>query len=111
MPATRADFTLFPGDDWPGVIDVKNPDGSRGDITGWTAQAYLRQGIITSGMPIEGAISAEIVPPDVVQVLVNHDITNALRGMYCWDLKLIDPNGLITTIMFGTVNVRGTVAA
>lgn len=103
MPS-QANLALYQGDDYAAVITVTNSSGVP-DLTGCTAQAQMRVGPADIASAVVVEISAEVAPPNLINLEIPHGVTLQLSGQYVWDLQLTDPSGTVTTILAGSVIV------
>jgi hypothetical protein len=46
-----------------------------------------------------------LVNSPTVDLLIPADVTAALCGVYRWDLQLVSPDGVVTTVLAGNANV------
>lgn len=101
-----ADLVLYQGDDWAAMICVSNADGTDADLTGYTAQAQIRQGIADQAWHVAARLLCAIVLPNQISISLTHLQTTRLRQRaYRWDLQLVSPGGIVTTILAGEVKV------
>lgn len=106
MTKFRHDLTLYQGDDWAAMVTVSNPDGTVPDLTGYTAQAQIREGIADQAWYVEAKLLCAVVPPNQISIsLTSRQTTRLKQPSYRWDLQLISPDGIITTIMAGEVKM------
>ncbi len=102
MPA-RADLRIYQGDDFGAVVTVNG--GEPPDvIAGYTAQAQIREDTADNCPDVAAEIATEVVSP-LVNLTIPADVTVNLCGQYVWDLQLIDPDGVVSTILAGNVVV------
>lgn len=103
MPG-KANLVLYQGDDYAAVVTVSNGGGSL-DLTGYTAQAQIRMGPADSNPQVVVEIDTSVDPPNQIGLTIPSDITGQLSGVYAWDLQVIDPNGVVSTLLAGNVTV------
>lgn len=97
---------LYQGDDWAGLITVNNCDGTPADLTGYTVNAQIRQGPADQQWRIAACFTPAIILPNQISISLTHQQTTCLRNrLYYWDLQIASPDGVITTIVAGQVNV------
>jgi len=101
--ADRWDLVLYQGDDFSGTVTVNTETGPL-DLTGYTAQAQIRTAVADTQANISADIGATVTPSNIV-LAIAHDVTQAMKGNYVWDLKIVDGSGFITTIVAGNVAV------
>jgi hypothetical protein len=101
LPAT---LTIYRGDDLAAAVTVTDAaTGAPADLTGYTAQSQIR------ASANDAAIAASFVctiAANVITMILTHDQTQAFtRTAYVWDVQVTDPNGWITTLLAGPVEV------
>ena len=101
--ADRWDLVIYQGDDFSGTVTVNTETGPL-DLTGYTAQAQIRTAVADTQQNISADIEVTVTPSNLV-LAIAHDVTKALKGNYVWDLKIVNGNGLISTIVAGNVAV------
>jgi hypothetical protein len=106
MPS-RADLRIYQGDDYIATVTV-NGGTPPEVIAGYTAKAQIREDTADACPTVTAEIVAEVVSP-VVNLSIPHDVTAALCGEYVWDLQLIDPGGVVSTILAGNVIVTSDI--
>jgi len=102
---THADLLIYQGDDWAAIVNVTNEDGTPADITGYQAQAQIRRAVADEDTTFIIELGALVVPPDRISITIPHTQTTLLDGQYVWDLQLVTPGQIITTILAGKVRV------
>lgn len=103
-------LAIYQGDDWAAMVSVLNSDGSIPDLTGYTAQAQIRQGPADQSWVIQAELLCVVVPLNQISLsLTSAQTTLLTEPQYQWDLQLTAPDGLITTIMAGQVQVAAEV--
>jgi hypothetical protein len=97
-----ADLMIYQGDDYTAVVTVTDGTNTPPDLTGYSAQAQMRQGPADANPDVVVEITATINPPNQIQLSIPHDITSKLsHPLYVWDLALTAPNGSVETILHG----------
>lgn len=97
---------IYQGDDWAGLITVNNCDGTPMDLTGYNVQAQIREGPASQQWRIAACFLPAIILPNQISISLTHRQTVCLRNLnYYWDLQIASPDGVITTIVAGQVNV------
>lgn len=97
---------IYQGDDIAVLINVTNCDGSTPDLTGYTVNAQIRQGSADQSRRIAACFTPAIVLPNQVTLSLTHYQTTCLRNRnYRWDMEVISPDGVITTVVAGQVQV------
>jgi hypothetical protein len=109
MPVSRANLEIYQGSDFAATVHVEYIDGSPVDLTGWTAKAQIRRGPADCNETIDYEIGTTVQPPDNVILAIPHDATEDLCGRYAWDLDLISPEGIISTVLTGAAIVTAEV--
>lgn len=100
----RQNLQIQRGDDWSGIITVYLQDGvSEAPITGYTATSQIRQ---TASGSIMATISATVDSPHVNLAISHTDTASLLETRYTWDVQIVSPLGVVTTLMGGTVVVN-----
>lgn len=97
---------IYQGDDWAGLVTVKNCDGTAMDLTGYNVQAQIREGVADQQWRIAACFLPAIILPNQISLSLTHRQTECLRNRnYQWDLQIVSPDGVITTIVAGPVSV------
>lgn len=110
MPG-RADLDIYQGDDFESTVLVTNEDGSGADLTGFTASAQIKGDIadIPTVPPLLVNIGTSISSPNI-SLIMPASITAAIpHGTFRWDLQVVDPLGVVTTLLAGYARVQGDV--
>lgn len=103
---------LYQGDDWAGLVTVNGCDGAPFDLTGYNVQAQIRQGPADQSWRICACFLPAIILPNQISISLTHRQTACLRNLnYRWDLEIVSPEGIITTVVAGQVNVTPQVTA
>jgi hypothetical protein len=104
-------LSIYQGDDWAGWITVLNcADGTPADLTGFSAQGQIRTGPADQSRYVAAEMLATVVPRNHISLYLTSAQTAVLRGLYyCWDLQLISPSNMTTTLMGGDVQVSAEV--
>lgn len=106
MRRFQQDLLIYQGDDWAAMVTVINADGTIPDLTGYTAQAQIREGVADQAWQTEADLTCAVVPPNQISISLTNLQTTALgQPVYRWDLQLVSPAGIITTIMAGEVRM------
>lgn len=104
--AKRQDLTVFQGDDYAAMVTVSNFDRTPADLTGYTAKAQMREGIADQSWWVSAEFLCAVVLPNLVSISLTSDQTTLLRQpAYLWDLQLISPDGIVTTLLGGSVAI------
>ena len=108
MPG-RADLYIYQGDDYVALVTVMTSDGSApADITGYTAQAQIRDDIADNAADIEVSFITELFSP-YVRLEIPAMVTEGMCGDYVWDMQLTSPDGIVSTLLAGSVSVTAEV--
>jgi hypothetical protein len=105
MAVTRADLSIYQGDDYSGVVSVYNEDGSDADLSGYSAQSEIRTDVADKAPVVVAAMTTTVRAPNFVDLSLSNAITETLLGRYSWDLQLTSGAGKITTVLAGKVLV------
>jgi hypothetical protein len=100
---SKANLAIYQGDDYAAVVTVSNGGADPPDLTGYIAQAQIRDSPADAETLVAVEIGVAIAPPNFINLLIRSDVTVNLSGRYVWDLQLTDPLGFITTILAGDV--------
>ena len=109
--ADRADLSIYQGDDFAAFVSVFDADGAPADITGYAATAQIRRDAADRSGAVVAALGVTITDPvtGALSLALGHDETAALRGKYVWDLQVIAPGDIRTTLLAGTVTIQSEV--
>ena len=103
---SKADLLLYQGDDYAATVTVEqaglDPDQV---IAGYTARAQIRDDFadVAPGVVLEVATA---VDSPIITLFIPAADTAKLAGDYVWDLQIISPTNVITTILSGYVRVQ-----
>lgn len=101
------DLNVYQGDDWSGLVNVFNADGSPADLTPYTAQAQVRREPADADPVIVADMAPLIQLPNQILLTIPNAESKQMTGIYQWDLQLTNGSpGVITTILFGKVYVK-----
>ena len=113
--ATYEDFTIDQGADLALQIELVNPDGSKKDLTGYTASAKLKKTYRST----ESVDFTAVVPSPALEGIVTISLTNlqtdalSTRGRYVYDVEIsfVDEDGhtIIERILEGKIKVNPSV--
>jgi hypothetical protein len=105
---SRADIALYQGDDYSALVFVLQGDGSAADLTGYTPQAQIRRNVADSTPEIAAEFTAVLADAVTGQISLSltHAVTLMLTGRYIWDLQITGGDGIVTTVLAGSVSVR-----
>lgn len=102
---------LYQGDDWAGLVTINSCDGAPFDLTGYNVHAQIRQGTANQSR-ISACFLPAIILPNQISISLTHRQTACLRNLnYRWDLEIVSPDGIITTVVAGQVTVTPQVTA
>ena len=105
----NVDFSIWQGDVQLFYVRFTDGDGLPIDLTGYTAQAVVRQGL---GTGTEYTFDCDIqgVDNNEVKVYMPSSVTATLSpGDYAWNLQLTDSNSDVRTYLAGDVKVYAEV--
>src|SRR5215467_10077411 len=104
--AKRQNLTLYQGDDWAAMVTVLNTDGTAADLTGYTAQAQIREGVADQSWLIAASFTCAVVLPNLISISLTTAQTTLLRQpSYRWDLQVTSASGIVTTLLAGEVQM------
>jgi hypothetical protein len=108
--ASKADLHVYQGDDYAANVTVTSGDTTIPPdhlLAGYTAQAQIRTGT-ADATPVVLEITAQVLSPLII-LSIPHDQTETLSGNFKWDLQVVSPDGIITTLLAGNVKVQSEV--
>ena len=108
MALSTGDLSIYQGDDFAGVVTVRNEDGTPADITGHTAKAQIRRAVADEEPAVAVEIATAVTSPNVT-LAISHTVTATLSGAYVWDLQLTTPTGAVITVIRGKVKLTNEV--
>lgn len=99
------------GDDFSLVMSVKNADGSDFDFTDYSAKMQVKKRKVESYPNIfEFSIGNGIVLTEgQINLTKTAEEMSNKSGLYFYDLKIISPEGIVTTWLFGEFELQATV--
>lgn len=103
--AKTATLNIYQGDDYAAVVTVLDSNGQPADLTGYTAQAQIRHDVADVAPTVVIEIPTTITLPNQITLAVAHVFTTPLSGPYKWDLQITDASNIITTLLYGPVQV------
>lgn len=105
MPAQKGDLVIYQGDDYAATVLVSH-DGIAPDqvLLNYTAKAQIRNGYADDFPTVIVEIQTFVQTP-YVNLSIPKNLTLNLMGDYLWDLQIIDPTGVVTTILYGNATV------
>jgi len=113
--ATYEDFTIDQGADLALQIELVNPDGSKKDLTGYTAAAKMKKTYRST----ESIDFTAVVPSPPLEGIVTISLTNlqtdtlSTRGRYVYDVEISfnddEGNTIIERILEGKIKVNPSV--
>ncbi len=101
---SRADLSIYQGDDYAAVVTVTNGLPPDEVLAGFTAQAQIREDVADSTDEVLVEISTTVQSPYINLSIPRTETVN-LCGNYVWDLQVTSAEGSITTILAGNVRV------
>lgn len=97
---------IYQGDDWAGLLTVNNCDGTPADLANYNVNAQIREGTADQQWRIAACFLPAIILPNQISLSLTHRQTECLRNInYRWDCQIVSPDGVITTVVAGRVNV------
>ncbi len=113
--ATYEDFTIDQGADLALQIELVNPDGSKKDLTGYTAAAKMKK----TYRSLESIDFTAVIPDPSLEGVVTISLTNlqtdtlSTRGRYVYDVEISfndeEGNTIIERILEGKIKVNPSV--
>lgn len=113
--ATYEDFTIDQGADLALQIELVNPDGSKKDLTGYSASAKMKKTYRSE----ESIDFTAVIPDPSLEGIVTLSLTNlqtdalSTRGRYVYDVEIsfVDEEGhtIIERILEGKIKVNPSV--
>jgi len=113
--ATYEDFTIDQGADLALQIELVNPDGSKKDLTGYTAAAKMKKTYRST----ESIDFTAVIPDPSLEGVVTISLTNlqtdtlSTRGRYVYDVEISfndeEGNTIIERILEGKIKVNPSV--
>jgi hypothetical protein len=105
MAAQKGDLLIYQGDDYAAQVYVSH-DGITPDqvLLNYTAKAQIRNGYADDFPNVIVEMQAFVATP-YINLSIPKAQTLNLMGDYLWDLQVIDPNGMVTTILAGSATV------
>ena len=100
---SKADLSIYQGDDYSAVVEVFYLDGSQADITGYVSKAQIRDGVADNNEEVVVEITTTVQSPYVILSIPKEETVD-LVGAYVWDLQITSPAGSVITILSGAVN-------
>src|SRR5262245_53402539 len=97
---------LYQGDDWAGRVTVNHCDGPHVDLDNYRVNAQSREGPADQSHCIVACFTTAILLPNQISLSLTHWQTECLRNRnYRWDLEIVSPDGVTTTVVAGQVKV------
>lgn len=97
----RYDLGLYAGDYFSMNMTLMNKDGTIPNLTGYSSSAQIRDAPGGSLLASFGIVFTN----NVITLALQTEDTQNLSGDYVWDCELINPSGLIRTVVGGEVTV------
>lgn len=98
----QVNLVLYQGDDFFLVVTVDNA-GSVIDLTSYTAQATIR--LSTGATSVLAAFVCTVRDGTTLDLHLPSAESTKLDKACVWDLQIVDPAGITTTLCSGTVSV------
>ena len=95
------DLELYAGDYFSMNLTLTNKDGTSTNLTGYSSLAQIR---LTPNGPLLASFDI-VITGNVITLALQSEATQNLIGDYVWDCELINPAGLIRTIVGGNASV------
>lgn len=104
------DFTVSRGGTFRAMLRFKQ-DGEPMDLTGYTAKSQVR--VCPDGGELVAEMSAIVDPEEsVVTLTIADEVTAGIAsGVYVWDMKMTDPDGITRYYLGGQFSVLPTVTS
>ena len=104
MPS-KADLSIYQGDDYGAEVSVFNADGSAADLTGAAAKAQIRVDTADKAPAVVVEMTTVVSGARVTISLLKAETAKLTRPAYVWDLQLTMPSSAVVTILSGRVTV------
>jgi len=105
MFAARAPMQIYQGNDYTAAVVVSDSNGGSADLTDYTVAAQIRRGVADRNPDIILTIATSVTLPNIVNLSIANADTGTLIGPYMWDLQLTAPDGKVSTILRGPVEI------
>lgn len=105
MAVKKADLHIYQGDDYSAVIAVSsNTLPPSQVIAGYTAKAQIRSGPADTATSIIASFVTSVSSP-YINISLPNSVTQTIPGAhFVWDLQIVSPSGIVTTILRGDVD-------
>jgi hypothetical protein len=107
MPS-KANLAIYQGDDYAALVTVTDMAGQAVDLTGYSAQAQIRSGPADTN-PVVMADITTAITANLITLTMPGSVTLPLAGRFVWDLQLVAPSGVTTTILAGAAIVTAEI--
>jgi hypothetical protein len=108
--ASQKDLTLYQGADYSLTLQLKQPDGTVIDLTGWSGKSQIRNRVGGTGEPAAEFNLDINATANTITLSLPYATTAALRaGKYEWDLFLQDASGRREKYLEGEVTIDARV--
>lgn len=105
----RANLSIYQGDDYAAVVTVTNGLPPEEVLAGYMARAQIRKDAAEITDEILVDIGATVETPHIYLNIPQDETASLCSGSYVWDLEIVGPDGVITTILAGTARVTAEV--
>jgi hypothetical protein len=100
-----ADLEVYQGDDYAATVTVANVTGTTPDLTGYTAHAQIRLTPADHSPKLIEMVTHVSPPNTILLSIPNAQTVTLIYAHYVWDLQVTAPDGTITTLLAGYVDV------
>lgn len=100
----KYDFICQKGETFRKALRLKK-NGTPIDLTGWTARSQVRE--YPDNGPLLCEIDVTIIPDEgrIVLMIANDVTAGFISGLYAWDLKATDSDGIVRYYVGGKFGV------
>lgn len=107
--STPTDITIYQGDDFEFQFRVRDASRNYLDLTGSVPAAQIRASTLSDVVlaDFDAQLADQAVSPGLVTLSLTSLQTAALdTGTKVWDVQITDPDGKVTTYLFGAVTIK-----
>jgi hypothetical protein len=102
----RQTITIRQGDDWSAAVHVYRADRvTDADLTGYVARAQIREAVADVADDVIVEMVCTVQSPLINLSIPRSATVNLIAPNYVWDLEVLSPSDVQTTILWGSVSV------